>query len=92
MAENWQVGDLAECIDVGLMAHLGIGPRHGGIYLRLGMLYTVARVEVVGGIAVLEVGAKGGGKLAARFRKVPPIGSSESAGQSEPRGRELVDG
>lgn len=70
MADDWQVGDLAECVDV---RDFG-GVRTGGRVLKLGMIYIVRAVipDDRDGL-LLEVHADYGPKLARRFRKVPPL-------------------
>ena len=98
MADNWQVGDLAECIDVKDFEFTwpdGFpGCAAGGRDLTLGMIYIVRDVaaDPDGGGLVLEVGTKTGPKAAHRFRRIPPLAEKPPVTLEARRARELMDG
>ncbi len=75
MSDQWQPGDQAECIDV---SDIKLGRRgryvaKGGIYLTLGAVYGVGRVDFgpYGELCLDLGGVEGGPKLAMRFRRIP---------------------
>lgn len=76
---DWQPGDLAECVDVGLSPEGFTAP-----CLELGRVYTVYGVGIdpLGqfGLYLDELESDGfnGGVLAWRFRKVPPSKDHET--------------
>lgn len=90
MADDWQPGDLARCVDVRDL-RLPLRPivAQGGRFLRLGMVYVVRSVGLVYQTEPsLDVGAQYGSKLACRFAKVPPLAGEEA---EEARVLELED-
>ena len=90
MSENWQAGDLAECINVcdirGRDPYRPLNVRTGGRLLIKGMIYPVLGVELnEEGELLLDVGAQLGPKLACRFRKVPPLAQEAPERLAVPR-------
>lgn len=84
MADNWQVGDVAKCVDVRDIRLPFRRPAQGGRYLKLGMLYPVNGVATNEcGDLTLDVSAKWGWKLACRFVKVPPLEEEAALRQAQ---------
>lgn len=82
---DFEVGDRVRCIDVEpSLLPRGSAINGGGDYLELGRVYTVQAVnEVFAPEIMLDVGAKGGPKLARRFVKVDPDARSAAVQESE---------
>lgn len=93
MADDWQAGDLAECIDVSDLPLSDGVPPGGGKYLRVGMVYLVREVTTYRDhLLCLDVGVECGPKAACRFRKVPPLAEPVPESLIAPLERELIDG
>ena len=87
-SDAWQVGDIARCVDTGVLPVRGRAvPARGGQFLELGRDYRVQSVitwrPALG--TMLDVGVDGGPKLARRFRRV-------AAEEPELFGVEVCDG
>ena len=98
MPDNWQPGDLAECIDVQdfVAKNLRGEPclSNGGRDLALGMIYIVQAIarDADDDRLLLDVAVKTGPKAAHRFRRIPPLVEEPPVTLEQRRERELVDG
>lgn len=74
MAERWQIGDRAKCVNVrDIRLPFRTIVAQGGAFLELGRIYPVRAIDMRWhGELCLDVGAEHGAKLARRFVKVAP--------------------
>lgn len=78
MSDDWQVGDLALCVDGSPRKRVGRYNENGANYrLTAGKIYTVDRIDFEDGYTGLHFDGYEWAWLASRFRKIRPHAPDE---------------